>query len=73
MLAVLSKISMWWDKWIVDGLVNLIGKFTRALSHPVRMIQNGLFSSYAVLILIGLAILLAYYGHHMQVLVRSLR
>ncbi len=70
---VLSKISMWWDKWIVDGLVNLIGKFTRALSHPVRMIQNGLFSSYAVLILIGLAILLAYYGHHMQVLVRSLR
>jgi NADH-quinone oxidoreductase subunit L len=68
-----SRISMWWDKWIVDGLVNLIGKFTRSLSHPIRMFQTGVFSSYAVFILIGLAILLAYYGHHMQVLVRSLR
>jgi hypothetical protein len=37
------------------------------------MFQTGIFSSYAVFILIGLAILLAYYGHHMQVLVRSLR
>jgi NADH-quinone oxidoreductase subunit L len=70
---VFSRISIWWDKWIVDGLVNLIGKTTRALSHPVRMIQTGMFSSYALFILLGLAILLAYYGHHMQVLVRSLR
>jgi NADH-quinone oxidoreductase subunit L len=68
-----SRISMWWDKWIVDGLVNLLGKFTRSLSHPIRMIQNGVFSSYALFIVIGLAILLAYYGHHMQVLVRSVR
>ena len=70
---VLSSISMWWDKWIVDGLVNFVGKFTRSLSHPIRMFQTGVFSSYAVFILIGLVILLAYYGHHMQVLVRSLR
>lgn len=69
----LSRISMWWDKWVVDGLVNFTGKFTRSLSHPIRMFQTGIFSSYAVFILIGLAILLAYYGHHMQVLVRSLR
>jgi len=70
---VLSSISMWWDKWIVDGLVNFVAKFTRFLSHPIRMLQTGVFSSYAFLILLGLAILLAYYGHHMQVLVRSLR
>ena len=70
---VLSRISMWWDKWVVDGLVNFVGRFTRSLSHPIRMLQTGVFSSYAVFILIGLAILLAYYGHHMQVLVRSLR
>jgi NADH-quinone oxidoreductase subunit L len=70
---VLSSISMWWDKWVIDGLVNFAGKFTRSLSHPIRMFQTGIFSSYAVFILIGLAILLAYYGHHMQVLVRSLR
>jgi NADH-quinone oxidoreductase subunit L len=69
----LSSISMWWDKWVVDGLVNFVGKFTRSLSHPIRMFQTGIFSSYAVFILIGLVLLLAYYGHHMQVLVRSLR
>jgi NADH:ubiquinone oxidoreductase subunit 5 (subunit L)/multisubunit Na+/H+ antiporter MnhA subunit len=67
-----SSISMWWDKWVVDGLVNFVGKFTQLLSAPIRMIQTGVFSSYAVLILLGLAILLGYYGHHMEVLVRSL-
>jgi NADH-quinone oxidoreductase subunit L len=69
----LSRISMWWDQWVVDGLVNFAGKFTRSLSHPIRMFQTGIFSSYAVFILIGLALLLAYYGLHMEVLVRSLR
>jgi NADH-quinone oxidoreductase subunit L len=69
---VLSRISMWWDKWIVDGLVNLAGAMTKALSAPVRMIQTGVFSSYAVLILLGLVILLGYYGHHMQIFVRNL-
>jgi NADH-quinone oxidoreductase subunit L len=69
----ISRISMWWDKWVVDGLVNFLGRFTRFLSHPVRMFQTGVFSSYAVMILIGLAILLAYYGYHMEALVRSLR
>jgi NADH-quinone oxidoreductase subunit L len=68
-----SSISMWWDKWIIDGLVNFAGRFTRFLSHPIRMVQTGVFSSYAIMILVGLAILLVYYGHHMQVLVRSLR
>ena len=70
---VSSRLSMWWDKWIVDGLVNLVGKVTRGFSVPVRMLQTGVFSSYAVLILLGLVVLLAYYGHHMQVLVRNLR
>jgi NADH-quinone oxidoreductase subunit L len=69
----LSRISMWWDKWVINGLVNSVGTFTRSLSHPVRMFQTGVLSSYGVFILIGLAILLAYYSHHMQLLVRSLR
>jgi NADH-quinone oxidoreductase subunit L len=69
---VFSSISMWWDKWVVDGLVNFVGKFTQLLSAPIRMIQTGVFSSYAVFILLGLVILLGYYGHHMEVWVRSL-
>ncbi|MGB8495187.1 MAG: NADH-quinone oxidoreductase subunit L [Candidatus Acidiferrum sp.] len=70
---VISQISMWWDKWVIDGLVNLAGKITNGLSVPVRMFQTGVFSSYAVLILLGLAILLGYYGHHMHMIVRNLR
>jgi NADH-quinone oxidoreductase subunit L len=66
-----SNLSMWWDKWIIDGLLNVGAKITQLSSYPVRLLQSGLFSSYAMLILVGLAILLAYYGHHMQVLLRS--
>ncbi len=69
----LSRISIWWDKWIVDGLVNLVGKVTEGLSVPVRMFQTGLFSSYAMWILVGVVVLLGYYGHHMQVWLRNLR
>jgi NADH-quinone oxidoreductase subunit L len=68
-----STLSMWWDKWIIDGLLNLGAKFTQLLSYPVRLLQTGMFSSYAMLILVGLAILLAYYGYHMQVLLRGAR
>ena len=69
---VFSRISMWWDKWVVDALVNLLGWFPKFLSMPVRMVQTGVFSTYAVFILIGLAILLGYYGHHVQAFVRTL-
>jgi NADH-quinone oxidoreductase subunit L len=69
---VFSRISMWWDKWVVDALVNTLGWFPKFLSMPVRMFQTGVFSTYAVFILIGLAILLGFYGHHVQTFVRTL-
>jgi NADH-quinone oxidoreductase subunit L len=72
LVRVLSSFSIWWDKRVVDGLVNSFSRFVRLLSHPIRMFQTGIFSSYAVFMLIGLVILLAYYGHHMYVLVLSL-
>jgi len=68
-----SSLSMWWDKWIIDGLLNLSAKLMQLLSFPVRLLQTGMFSSYAMLILVGLVVLLAYYGHHMQVLLRGVR
>jgi NADH-quinone oxidoreductase subunit L len=66
-----STVSMWWDKWVIDGLLNLGAKFTQLLSYPIRLLQTGMFSSYAMLILVGLVVLLAYYGHHMQTLLRG--
>jgi len=56
-----SRVSMWWDKWIVDGLVNLSGAVVRFLSYPVRMIQTGLVQSYALFILFGVLLLLGVY------------
>jgi hypothetical protein len=64
---------MWWDKWIIDGLLNFGAKLMQLLSYPVRLLQTGLFSSYAMLILVGLVVLLAYYGRHVQVLLRNVR
>ncbi len=68
-----STLSMWWDKWIIDGLLNFTAKMMQLLSYPFRLLQTGMFSSYAMLILVGLVVLLAYYGHHVQVLLRSVR
>ena len=68
-----STLSMWWDKWIIDGLLNSSAKLLQLFSYPVRLLQTGMFSSYAMLILVGLVVLLAYYGHHVQVLLRSVR
>src|SRR2546429_10031095 len=68
-----SILSMWWDKWIIDGLLNFSAKLLQLFSYPVRLLQTGVFSSYAMLILVGLVILLACYGHHMQVLLRGVR
>ena len=68
-----STLSMWWDKWIIDGLLNFSAKLMQLFSYPVRLLQTGMFSSYAMLILVGLVVLLAYYGRHVQVLLRSVR
>ncbi len=51
-----AKISMWWDTWIVDGLlVNGIAIVTRVASYPVRLVQWGLVQWYALVMVTGLA------------------
>ncbi len=56
-----SQLSILWDTWIVDGLVNLTARIVWLFSYPVRMVQTGLVSSYALLIVLGVLIFLAYY------------
>jgi NADH-quinone oxidoreductase subunit L len=60
---VISRISMWWDTWIVDGSVRLGARIIWLFSYPVRMIQDGLVQSYMLLIVLGLIGFLAYYIH----------
>lgn len=49
-----------WDKYFVDGLVNIIGFGVQIASYPTRVIQTGRVQSYALLMVAGLAILVAY-------------
>jgi len=56
-----SSISMVWDKWIIDGLVNLAARIVWIVSYPVRMIQSGRVSNYALLIVLGVLVFLGYY------------
>ncbi len=56
-----SRISMWWDSWIVDGLVNLAARIVWILSYPVRMLQSGRVANYALWIVFGVLLMLGYY------------
>jgi NADH-quinone oxidoreductase subunit L len=59
----ISRLSIWWDTWIVDGSVRLGARIVWLLSFPVRLIQDGLVQSYMLLIVAGLIGVLAYYYH----------
>jgi NADH-quinone oxidoreductase subunit L len=59
----LSRVSMVWDSWVVDGLVNLAARIAWVLSIPVRMLQSGRVGSYALFIVLGVMAGLAYYLH----------
>jgi NADH-quinone oxidoreductase subunit L len=56
-----SSIEMVWDKWVIDGLVNLAARIVWMFSYPVRMIQSGSVSNYALLIVLGVLVFLGYY------------
>jgi NADH-quinone oxidoreductase subunit L len=56
-----STVSIWWDTWIVDGLVRLTAFTVKFISYPVRMLQTGLVQNYAFFIVIGALGLLAYF------------
>jgi len=59
MTRLTAIISMWWDKWIIDGLlVNGPAIFSRILSYPTRMLEWGLVQWYALVMIIGLVGLL---------------
>jgi NADH-quinone oxidoreductase subunit L len=57
-----SKITGGTDKYFVDGLVNAIADFVVRLMSPiVRAAQTGLTANYALVMVIGLLLAVAYY------------
>jgi len=55
----LSTAGDWFDRHIVDGFVNGVGRVAGGLSSRLRKLQTGVAESYLFFILIGLILLLA--------------
>ena len=56
-----SKVSMWWDTWIIDGTVRFTSFFVKMLSYPVCMLQTGRVQAYAFFVVAGVLVLFGYY------------
>ncbi len=60
---IIGKAAAWFDKNIVDGLVNATGNTTQAVSEKIKAVQSGKVQQYAIYFLagvIGLAVLFIY-------------
>jgi NADH-quinone oxidoreductase subunit L len=56
---VVARASDLWDRWVVDGAVNLTAFLLDNLSYAFRSVQNGLVQHYALSMLIGIFLLIA--------------
>ncbi len=56
-----SRLSIWWDTWIIDGSVRALGFTVRLLSWPVRVIQTGFVQAYLFLMATGVVVFFFYY------------
>jgi NADH-quinone oxidoreductase subunit L len=61
-----SSVSMIWDKWVIDGPVNAVALAFKPFSWVARVVQTGLVQSYALLIVVGVLIFMAYYFVHFK-------
>ena len=55
---VLAKLSNLWDRYVVDGLVNLTAAVLDNASYVVRALQNGLVQHYALYAIIGVFLMI---------------
>lgn len=61
---LVGRPAAWFDKNVVDGLINLTGNTTAALSESIKKLQSGKVQQYAIYFLvsvIGLALLFIYF------------
>jgi len=56
---VFARLSNFWDRWVVDGAVNLTAFVLDNLSYAVRAVQSGFVQHYALGMLIGIFLLIA--------------
>src|SRR6185369_7692559 len=57
-LLMLAQVAYWFDRWVVDELVNLVGATPAAIGSILRPLQGGLVQRYALLMILGMLILI---------------
>jgi NADH:ubiquinone oxidoreductase subunit 5 (subunit L)/multisubunit Na+/H+ antiporter MnhA subunit len=55
---LVAKASDLWDRWVVDGLVNLTGLVLENVSYLFRAVQNGLVQHYVWVMVLGVILLI---------------
>lgn len=58
-LKVAAAILYWFDRWIIDGLVNLLGRIPPAAGYLMRSLQMGQVQFYALAMVLGMLLLVA--------------
>ena len=53
LFGIVGKAAAWFDKNVVDGLVNTTGNGTAALSEKIKNFQSGKVQQYAIYFLVG--------------------
>ena len=56
-----SRVSIWWDTWIVDGAVRFGSFCVKMLSYPVCILETGRVQAYAFFVVVGVLAFLGYY------------
>ncbi|HNP55199.1 MAG TPA: hypothetical protein PKK69_11280, partial [Ferruginibacter sp.] len=55
--GIIGKLSAWFDRNIVDGLVNAVAKTTEWISEKIKYLQSGRLQQYAVYFLAAVLII----------------
>ena len=55
-----EHLVLWFDKNIIDGVVNGVGNTTQSIGSVFRRLQTGLVQNYALVVSIGVVVILAY-------------
>jgi NADH-quinone oxidoreductase subunit L len=56
-----SRVSIWWDTWIIDGAVRFGSFCVKMLSFPVCILETGRVQAYAFFVVVGALAFLGYY------------
>jgi NADH-quinone oxidoreductase subunit L len=59
---VVARFSDFWDRWIVDGAVNVTASILDNMSYLFRAVQNGLVQTYVLAMILGILILIGLGG-----------